>query len=136
MPRTTTTTTTPSLGSVLDDYDDSTDSSFFCGGGTKTSAAAEAVLDRDAFLDKPFFLVHDHWTHQQMLSSSRVPARLAFSGIRTKLGRHQSEYTFTTTSRGRLTLMRSTSQGRHTVTIRAYGRRVPPDLRSAGVEPS
>ncbi len=41
--------------------------------GTKASAAAEAVLDRDAFLEKPFFLVHDHWTNQQMLSSSRVP---------------------------------------------------------------
>jgi hypothetical protein len=40
---------------------------------TKASAAAEAVLDREAFLDKPFFLVHDQWTHQQMLSSSRVP---------------------------------------------------------------
>ena len=38
--------------------------------GTKASAAAEAVLDRDAFLDKPFFLVHDHWTHQQMLDDN------------------------------------------------------------------
>ncbi len=27
--------------------------------GIKASSAAEAVLDRDAFLDKPFFLVYD-----------------------------------------------------------------------------
>jgi hypothetical protein len=44
--------------------------------GTKASAAAEAVLDRDAFPDKPFFLVHDQWTDQQMLSSCRVPPDL------------------------------------------------------------
>ncbi len=41
--------------------------------GTKASAAAEALLERDAFLDKPFFLAHDPWTHQQMLSSCMVP---------------------------------------------------------------
>ncbi len=40
-------------------------------GGAKASAAGEA-----AFLDKPFFLAHDHWTHQQMLSSSTVPPDL------------------------------------------------------------
>ncbi len=40
--------------------------------GTKASAAAEAVLD-NAFLDKPFFWVFPNWTHQQLLSSSRVP---------------------------------------------------------------
>ncbi len=40
--------------------------------GTKASAAAEAVLDRDAFLDKPFFLVLCHWIRQLMMSSSRV----------------------------------------------------------------
>ena len=49
--------------------------------GTEASAAAEAILDRDAFLDKPFFLVHDHWTHQQMLSSSRVPPDLRPAGF-------------------------------------------------------
>jgi hypothetical protein len=49
--------------------------------GTKASAAAEAVLDRDAFLDKSFFLVHDHWTHQQMLSGSRVPPDLRPAGF-------------------------------------------------------
>ncbi len=57
-----------STTSSADNYDDDNDLL-----GTKASAAAEAVLDRDAFLDKPFFLVHDHWIHQQMLSSSRVP---------------------------------------------------------------
>ncbi len=49
--------------------------------GTKASAAAEAVLDRDVCLDKPFFLVHDHWTHQQMLSSSRVQSDLRLAGF-------------------------------------------------------
>ncbi len=49
--------------------------------GTKASAEAEAVLDRDTFLDKPFFLVHDHWTHQQMLSSSRVGPDLLPAGF-------------------------------------------------------
>ncbi len=49
--------------------------------GTKASAAAEAVLDRDAFLDKPFFLVHDYWTHQQKLSSPRVPPDLQPAGL-------------------------------------------------------
>ncbi len=39
----------------------------------KAGAAAEAVLDRDAFLEKPVFLVLFHWTHQLMLSSSREP---------------------------------------------------------------
>ncbi len=53
--------------------------------GTKASAATEAVLDRDAFLDKPFFLVHDHWTHQQMLSSSRVPPDLRPAGFEPRL---------------------------------------------------
>ncbi len=42
----------------------------------EASAAAEAVLNRDAFLDKPFFLANDHWTHEQMLSSFRVPPDL------------------------------------------------------------
>ncbi len=49
--------------------------------GTKAGTAAEAVLDRDAFLDKPFFLVHDHWTHQHMLSSSRVPPDSLLAGF-------------------------------------------------------
>ena len=66
-----------SYSSLLDDRDD--DKNFLF--GTKASAAAEAVLDRDAFLDKPFFLVHDHWTHQQMLSSSRVPPDLRPAGF-------------------------------------------------------
>ena len=48
--------------------------------GTTASAAAEAVQDRDAFFDEPFFLAHDHWTHKQMLSSSRVPPHLPPAG--------------------------------------------------------
>ncbi len=63
--------------SVLDDTTTTTKALF----GTKASAAAQAVLDRDAFLDKPFFLVHDHWTHQQMLSISRVPPDLRLAGF-------------------------------------------------------
>ncbi len=51
---------------------------------TKASAAAEAVLDRNAFLDKPFSLAHDHWTHQQMLNSSRVPPDLRLAGFEPK----------------------------------------------------
>ncbi len=43
--------------SVLDDKTTTTIMTFF---GTKASAAAEAVLDGDAFPHKPFFLVHDH----------------------------------------------------------------------------
>jgi hypothetical protein len=49
--------------------------------GTNATVAAEAVLDRDAFLDRPFFWVHDHCTHQQMLSSSRVPPDLRLAGF-------------------------------------------------------
>ena len=48
---------------------------------TKAGAAAETVLDRVAFLGKPFFLVHDHWTHQQMLTSFTVPPDLRLAGF-------------------------------------------------------
>ncbi len=68
--------TTSSAGN--DDDDDEKHIFVF---GTKASAAAEVALDRDAFLDKPLFLVHDHWTHQQMLSSSRVPPDLRLAGF-------------------------------------------------------
>jgi hypothetical protein len=37
--------------------------------GTKDSSAVEAVLDRDAFPEKPVFLVFCRWTRQLMLSS-------------------------------------------------------------------
>jgi hypothetical protein len=43
-----------------------------CFFGTKVNAAAEAVLDRDAFLDKPLLLVHDHWTRQQVLTRTAM----------------------------------------------------------------
>ncbi len=43
------------------DNDDDNDNDVFLF-RAKASAAVEAVLDRDAFLDKPLFSVHDHWT--------------------------------------------------------------------------
>ncbi len=63
------------------DNDDNDDDIFIFFFGTKASAAAKAVLDRDAFPGKPFFLVHNHWTHQQMLSSFRVPPDLRPAGF-------------------------------------------------------
>ncbi len=56
--------------------------------GTEASAAAEPVLDRDAFLDKSFFSVDDHWTHQQMLSSSRAPEATSVD-LQTTRSRHR-----------------------------------------------
>ncbi len=45
--------------------------------GPKAFVAAEAALDRDAFLEKPpFLLVLCHWTRQLMLSSSSVQLNL------------------------------------------------------------
>ncbi len=49
---------TSSATRIMTVLDDNDDNDLF---GTKASAAAEAVLGRDAFLDKPFFLVDDHW---------------------------------------------------------------------------
>ncbi len=49
----------------------------------EASAAAEAVLNSDAILEKAFFLALCHWTHWLMLSSSsRLAPDLRPAGIK------------------------------------------------------